>query len=226
MRFRSSSFYIAVLFALMLALFVPKSAHAFSGNGDGLDEGTAFVITDCSQLQEIQDDLDAWYRLERNIDCSMTSSWNSGAGFEPIGTSSDPFHGVLRGNNHTITGLTIDRPTTDYVGLFGYMSSSGSVDRLRLKSVSIAGQNCVGGVAGQTVSADVFNIGIYGEVAGTASVGGAVGCNMGLIMNSHSHANITGSPTIAGGLVGYNDSPIYNSFSTGSVPEGSDTEGW
>ena len=175
MRVERSIFYAVAFIAFIMALLVPKDADAFSGTGDGLDEGTAYVITNCSQLQEMQDDLAAWYRLGNDINCSTTSGWDSGNGFKPIGTESSPFYGVLRGNNHTISGLTINRPGTDFVGLFGYMSSSGSVDRLRIKDVSVVGQNCVGGIAGQTVSADVFNDGVYGEVTGILEVGGAVG---------------------------------------------------
>lgn len=220
-----ATFCIVVFIALTLAILVPQKAQAFSGSGDGLDEGTAYQITNCSQLQEIKDDLNAWYRLENDIDCSETSTWNSGAGFEPIGNDISSFHGVLRGNNYTIIGLTINRPTTDNVGLFGYIGGAGSVDKLRLKEVSIIGQNNVGSIAGQTVNGDVFNVGVSGEVTGADIVGGVVGSHVGAMMNVYSHVNIGGTPTIAGGLVGYLDTPIFDSYSTGTVPTGLNTGG-
>lgn len=222
---RQKSLYAMVIIAVMIACIGPIKALAFSGTGDGLDEGTAYLITNCSQLQEIRDDLGAWYRLANDIDCSETAAWNSGAGFEPLGNLSTQFHGVLRGDNHTITGLTINRPGTDYVGLFGLMGSSGSVDRLRLKNVSIVGRDYVGGIAGGTSAADIFNTGVYGDVTGASYVGGAVGYNAGFMTNVHAHVAIGGNPTTAGGLIGYNDTFIISNYSTGFVPAGVDNGG-
>ena len=40
-------------------------------------------------------------------------------GFEPIGDESNRYFNTFEGNGHTITGLCINRPSTDQVGLFG-----------------------------------------------------------------------------------------------------------
>lgn len=53
-----------------------SQVQAFSGAGDGLSAETAFIITTCEQLQEMNDDLDAYYKLGNAIDCSGTTSWN------------------------------------------------------------------------------------------------------------------------------------------------------
>jgi len=49
--------------------------------------GDPYIISDVDDLQAMEDDLDAHYELANNIDASATSSWNSGLGFDPIGTS-------------------------------------------------------------------------------------------------------------------------------------------
>ena len=45
------------------------------------------TITDITELQAMEDDLDEDYILGNNIDASATSGWNSGEGFDPIGSS-------------------------------------------------------------------------------------------------------------------------------------------
>ncbi|MCX6801276.1 MAG: LamG domain-containing protein [Candidatus Diapherotrites archaeon] len=44
-----------------------------------------FLLSDCNELQDMNNDLDANYALAQNIDCSDTNTWNGGAGFNPIG---------------------------------------------------------------------------------------------------------------------------------------------
>jgi len=67
------------------------------------------TITDVTELQAMEDDLDEDYVLGNNIDASATSGWNSGAGFDPIGSSA--------------TQYTYSRPWSDD---FGYAGQSGS----------------------------------------------------------------------------------------------------
>ena len=93
-----------------------------SGSGTATDP---YIVTTVTELQTLNDDKAAYYRLGNNIDASATSTWNSGKGFLPIGTGIGdvPFTGELDGDGYTISSLYINRPTTaddgDYVGLFG-----------------------------------------------------------------------------------------------------------
>ena len=50
----------------------------------GAGGGYVFVLSD---LQGISGDLDGYYVLGADIDATSTSGWNSGAGFNPIGTA-------------------------------------------------------------------------------------------------------------------------------------------
>ena len=71
--------------AVLITLFLIEApASGFSGSGSGT-QADPYQITNATQLQEMQDDLDAHYVLANDIDCSDTVNWNSGAGFEPIG---------------------------------------------------------------------------------------------------------------------------------------------
>jgi|GEM_PF-2396603 len=61
---------------LLVLLFSANQIFAFSGAGDGLSIETAFIITNCTQLQEINDNLSAYYKLGNDIDCAATATWN------------------------------------------------------------------------------------------------------------------------------------------------------
>ena len=58
--------------ALVLTAF-QGVASAYSGSGTGT-AGDPYLITNCTQLQEMNNDLAASYKLANDIDCSATSS--------------------------------------------------------------------------------------------------------------------------------------------------------
>jgi hypothetical protein len=66
-----------------------------------------------------------YYTMTANIDASSSAGWNDAGtdttvmeGFKPIGTPYYEFDGTFEGNGHTITGVCINRQTTNSVGLF------------------------------------------------------------------------------------------------------------
>lgn len=72
----------------------------------------------------------------------LMTELTTGAGWNPIGTNAKPFNGTLGGNMFVINNLYINRPTVDYVGLFG--QNSGAINALVLKNVNVTGKNdCV-----------------------------------------------------------------------------------
>ena len=102
--------------------------------GDG-SSSDPHEISNASELQAMEDDLDANYELVADIDASGTAQWNNSQGFDPVGgantTSDTPgssFSGTFDGNGHTITGLTIARTDEDYVGLFGNTSGDSTIE--------------------------------------------------------------------------------------------------
>ncbi len=193
--------------------------------GDGLTSSTQFIITSCDQLQAMNDNLFALYKIGgSDIDCSATSAWNNGAGFSPVGTNSTPFTGHFDGNGKKITGLYINRPSVDWLGMFG--SISGFISNVGLESVNITGLAHVGALVGIN-NGTITTSYSAGSVGGGSAVGGLVGQNEGLISNSYSIASVSAS-TEAGGLLGFNDigATIADSYSAGSVSSGSSMGGF
>ncbi|MCP3395654.1 filamentous hemagglutinin N-terminal domain-containing protein [Bradyrhizobium sp. CCGB20] len=165
---------------------------------------TYTVITDLNALQNINTNLAGNYVLGANIDASSTASWNGGAGFMPIGGAGNTyFSGIFDGLGHVVSNLTINRPTTDGVGLFGYIDNGASLRNVGLEGGSVTGNNSVGGLVGLT------GIWVY---LGTSSAGGAT------ISNVYNTGNVTGSGAFVGGIVGDTWlTTISNAYATGTV---------
>ena len=133
-----------------------------------------------------------------------------------------PFTGVFDGNDHKITGLTIDdsRAGNWYLGLFGCIDK-GEVRNLDLEGGSVNGDKAVGGLVGSNGDSyhpggSISNCYSTGDVNGYGDVGGLVGWNVGSISNCYSNGDVSGGYGV-GGLVGYNSGSISNCHSTGSV---------
>lgn len=211
--------YLSILCALLVVLqFSSPLAYAFSGSGNGISSDP-YIITSCSQLQEMSNSLSSYYELGNNINCSATSTWNSGDGFEPIGNVSQTFTGSFNGAGKVISNLYIDRPGTDYVGLFS-MTDGAIISSIGLENLSINGDEFVGGVVGYANSAtDISNVYTTGTVTANTSVGGVVGALLhSTAQNSYSTANITVNSASGGGFGGSGNVGIAeNSFATGTV---------
>jgi len=178
------------------------------------------AITSCEELQNMKNDLSGNYYLVRDIDCSDTVNWNSGAGFVPIGNSSNPFTGTFDGKGHKITGLYINRPSTDFVGLFGCTDSGSEIRDVGLENIDVTGNEDVGGLVGQN-RGNITNSYSTGSISGNEDVGGLVGYDRGgTIAQSYSTGNVNGGlyGLYVGGLAGYADyGTVSDSYSTSSV---------
>mgnify|MGYP006286939121 CR=1 FL=1 len=75
----------------------------YDGSGTASDP---YEIENVSQLQCIEEDLDAHYELVSDVDASDTQSWNEGKGFDPIG-GDDGLAGTIDGRGHNITDIYI-----------------------------------------------------------------------------------------------------------------------
>ncbi len=191
--------------------------NRFTGTGLSNDP---YVIYDIYGLQGVSGFLSSYFSLNNNINASVTSNWNSGAGFMPIGNSSTPFTGTFNGNSYTISNLLINFPSMNSVSLFGY-TSGATIENVGLENVNIIGANYVGGLVGwNNNSSSIDNSYATGSVSGGSQVGGLVGFNenSNSIDNSYAVSNVSGYLEV-GGLVGgtYNGSNITNSYATGNV---------
>ena len=85
---------------------------------------------------ELTADLD----FDENGDDSRNDTYNTGSGWDPIGSfARGYFDATFDGNGHTISNLFINRSTTDYVGLFG--ETIGTLRDLGLEDADVTGQD-------------------------------------------------------------------------------------
>ncbi|WP_244464859.1 MBG domain-containing protein [Martelella endophytica] len=188
------------------------------------------TVSNLHQLALMGADLSASYRLSGDIDASATDAsdasgiWSAG-GFVPIGNNGSAFTGTFDGDGHVITGLTINRTSADYIGLFGYTDSGSILRNVGLDGGSVTGSFYVGGLVGYNYDGTIGNAYATGSVTGRHRVGGLVGySHSGTISNAYASGSVTGLDGV-GGLVGYNASgTISNAYASGSVA-GSDYVG-
>jgi len=163
---------------------------------------------------------DSYFSQTGNIDATATSGWNSGAGFIPIGNGSDYFTGSYNGGNHTISNLTINRPSTSHIGLFGVLASEATISNLALVDVNITGLEYVGSLAGLQDNSDVENCSSSGSVTGSSNTGGLIGSISAAsdVEKSHCTCTVTGT-NYTSGLVGtsYTASLISECYYSGVV---------
>ncbi len=181
-------------------------------------------IRDWHDLYAVRDSLGGHYLLMNDLD-STTAGYgelagntaNQGKGWQPIGTSNDPFTGTLDGQGYGISDLFINRPDQSAVGLFAALDAGALIQNIRMLQVDVAGDWAVGALVGENWG-DVRNSYSDGAVTGADCVGGLVGGNAGGVSDSYSAASVTGHWDV-GGLVGCSDSrgSVTTSYSLGDV---------
>jgi hypothetical protein len=72
---------------------------------------------------ELLADLDFDTNGDELLDASDTY-WNEGSGWLAIGDYNNRFEAVFEGNGYSIYNLMINRPNSDYQGLFGYIDGA------------------------------------------------------------------------------------------------------
>jgi hypothetical protein len=168
-----------------------------------------YIVTDVRELQAMEADLSGYFRIDNDIDASVTADWNSGKGFRPIGAVQDgePEEASinLRGNGYTIDGLTIERLNRDDVGLFSNLT--GEVTNLSLTNARVisdiigyeAGRYRIGVLAGRAENATITDCHVTGEIKGAQGVGGLVGSvDDSVVRHSSASTNIKGWSKVAG----------------------------
>ena len=225
--------YKKVLLMLFLAKTLSLTAQtAVQPPGSGTAE-TPYEISTLDHLYWLSQNETEWdkvYVQTADIDASATASWDGGAGFSPIGylpptgPEETYFAGSYDGQGHTITGLFINRPEKDCVGLFGPVKNengtSADIRNVGLLDVDITGKSNVGALAGKIYWADAKRCYSTGSVSGTGNVGGLVGYHgvAGLFIDCYSTAEVHGT-TYVGGLIGENSDcgNISQCYATGDV---------
>jgi uncharacterized repeat protein (TIGR02543 family) len=202
-----------------LGLWAATGALAqFSGGGSGTAQSPYIIKTD-EDLNTVRSFVgtahsDKHFRMGGDVDLTTYLSGKSD-GWNPIGNSTTTtFAGNFHGGGYKVTGLTINRTSMDYVGLFGY--STGSIDSLGVEGTSITGKTDVGGLIGcnaGTVSSCHATVNVTG-----ANAGGLIGYNTDTVSSCYATGNVTGTDN-AGGLIGYSYIGAVSSscYATGNV---------
>ena len=214
MRNRRGALNFVMLFLLGIVLLAnggcggsgksESSASPFAG-GVGTPEDP-YRIETAGQLAKIRDYRDKSFILISDIDLSSYGNW------DPIGTfnmaSDDPeksevaksslaFVGRFDGDGHTISNLTVNRPDTFCVGLFGFVMGNAafpSIRNLTVSNADVKGACMVGSVVG-AINGRITDIKLTGvnKVEGyrIGAVGGMVGLGYGAIENCTANASVT-----------------------------------
>lgn len=168
------------------------------------------------------------YALASDLTATGTTFTRALVGTNTTNDSATRFYGSLEGLGHTITGLTINAPATDYVGLFGY-HQNGSISNIGLVGGSVIGRDWVGALAGTKDYGVVQNSFAKTNVIGNWQVGGLIGMieKMAVVQSSYATGNVTGVNR-TGGFVGAVDfgAIVRNDYATGAVNGVSSTGGF
>jgi hypothetical protein len=193
------------------------------GTGTSLNP---YQIQTPAHLNLVRNYLTAYFIQIADIDLDV-SPYNAGEGWVPIGTAATPFRGNYNGNNFKIRNLFINRPATDYVGLFGN-TNLATLRNIIVSNADITGASYTGAVSGKTAGAVQYaNCASSGTVRGVFYTGGLTGMisNRVTVTLSYSTCDVEGG-TATGGLFGQVEitSTVTNAFARGNVT-GSDTVG-
>lgn len=214
LRSRRGALNIVMLFLLGIVLLANGGCGGSGGSGNAASlfaggRGTQedpYRIETAEQLAKIKDYRDKAFILASDIDLSSYGNW------DPIGTfnmaSDDPekseaaesslaFVGRFDGDGHTISNLTVNRPESVGVGLFGFVmgdAASPSIRNLTVRNADVKGACMVGGVVG-VINGRITGIELTGvnKVEGyrIGAVGGIVGMGYGAIENCSANASVT-----------------------------------
>lgn len=191
--------------AAMFLCCVTTTFAQFSGSGSGT-ENDPYLIMNPIQLNQLRNFLnkeEVYFKMMTDIDLTeFLDDESSSQGWSPVGNSSAPFKGIFDGNEKTITGLWINRNSTDNIGLFGCLQSA-TIKNLIIRDVTIKGCNNVGVLAGYSFSSNISNCSFSGVITGLQKVGGCTGSfNRGDCDGLISTAEVNGEKYV-GGLFGY-----------------------
>ena len=137
----------------------------------------------------------------------------------PIGnTYKIEYTGTFDGNGHTVSGLYFNNPSSDYVGLFGYIGVNGTILGVGVLDSYFNFSTQGGGVCGSNYG-KLQNCSNSSTVIGCShgGTGGVCGTNSGTVTDCKNTGSVRGSSNWVGGVCGGNYSTITNCFNTGTV---------
>lgn len=221
---------------VLLIIFLQVYCYSQFAGGSGTSSDP-WLIRTASNLDSIRyyEGISGWdeyiyFKQIADIDLGVPP-WNTDQGWLPIGTENNQYSFVkYNGNGYNIKNLYINRPYTDYIGLYGNVYDI-EIENVTLNDVNITGGNFTGAFAGYSEVYDnnlyegvVTKSSVSGSVTGASGVGGFIGCaNLSTVMDSYNTANISGEDNV-GGIIGecrsrsiYIDNYLSDIYSTGRI---------
>lgn len=191
----------AILF--MGSLSMGFAQASMSGSGTENDPYKIYSAYELNEVRHFTNQSGVIFKLMNDIDLAdWIDDNNPGQGWEPIGVKSAPFKGVFNGNGKKLTGFSINRSSTDYVGFFGYIDGA-TIKDLTITG-SVTGKSYVGGFVGYgTGACSLSNLTHNGNTIGTGNVGGIVGYVTGNLTGLSVVGNVESLSHYVGGIVGY-----------------------
>ncbi len=200
-----------------------KLKYDWGAHNSGNSENDAYVIStteDLNLLSErvnsgINDFAGKFFKLGANITYNKSTENN----FNPIGNSTNSFKGIFDGKGYTISGLNINKPSNDYIGLFGY-ANGATIKGVKLDNSTIKGKQYVGGILGSGNYSNTIvenclvtnGVDLSGQLD---AIGGIVGTTA-IVRGCVSAARVSGSGSIGGIIGNGNKSTVTNCLYTGS----------
>jgi hypothetical protein len=213
------------------AHFPPSLFFAY-GSGTENDPWQIFTPTDLNNIRNYCGPLHSnkYFKLMNDIDLTDYlaedgegyNHWGT-AGWLPIGAENNRFYGNFDGDYHVITGLQMNRPNDNFIGMFGAISNS-TISNLGMEEANVTGYVSVGILVGDVFESTVNNCYSTGLLEAYDCGGGLIGFAWQLtsINRCYSSATMNSqqlSSSYIGGLVGaiQQTTSIYNSYALGDV---------
>ncbi len=201
-------------------------------NTDYTTDGTNYTVKTAKGLAYIANIVNngnslegAIVKLENDIDLTTAgvtdydiSTVNSDNSWTPIGiNSSKSFSGTFDGENHTISGMYINKISAYNSGLFGIIKNA-SIKNLNVEG-TITANTYIGSIAGKSENSNINNCSSNVTEKGRFYIGGIVGSNSGTVSQCCNTKLIKGAFGI-GGILGYNTGIVTDCYNTGVVDSG------
>ncbi|MBQ5934049.1 MAG: hypothetical protein IJL55_10125, partial [Lachnospiraceae bacterium] len=207
-------------------------ARILSGSENGGSQNNPYEISDYNMLKQFSDIVNGTNGYTSNIsacailtnDIICTDKLWVPIGYYNSYTDNAFYSGQFDGNIKKIIGLNNtgfeDVDDRKNQGLFGYISSNGTVKNIGVEGGEIKGKSYIGGVAGYNFGI-IINCYNTGSISGGdgAFVGGVAGYNYeGTITNCYNTGSINSIDNArVGGIAGSNYGTITNCYNTGSI---------
>jgi len=171
----------------------------FSGSGSGTKEDP-YLITSPDELFEVRNSPSSYYKLMNDIDLEewLAEEYPT-QGWVPI----QEFTGTFDGNGHSISGLSINRTSSENVGLFG-KALGATITNVALQNSCVIGGNYTGVLLGHGINkCSLSNISVLdAKVTGGDYVGNCVGYTDNSVIQSYVKTSVISGNQYVGGLAG------------------------